>query len=262
MLLAKAGIRNANQVISRYALFAEVACAPSWKSIFPTIAETYPTTGVDFAKANKPIFPVKLKDGTIFQVRQNLELGLGAVVWDCGRVLASLMEDLSLNIFENKTVIDLGCGTGFCGILAKRLGARNVVLSDTASIGCLAEENMTFAENANVIPNCNAIKVESFDWCDEGTPNWVPLGGFDIVLASDCLYESKIYDDLLSALERVLANDGMLLLAYKMRHSDRELVFFEKLRSKGYNIVLLKQGIMRPKDLQDTGLHLFICCKV
>jgi predicted nicotinamide N-methyase len=262
MLLTKVGFWNANQVISRYTLFAEVACAPSWKSIFPTIAEKFPTTGVNFAKANKPIFPVKLQDGTIFQVRQNLELGLGAVVWDCGRVLSSLMEDLSLHFFENKTVIDLGCGTGFCGILAKRLGASNVVLSDTASVGCLAEENVTFAENTKVIPNSNAIKVESFDWCDEGTPKWVPPGGFDIVLASDCLYESKIYDDLLSALERVLANDGMLLLAYKMRHSDRELFFFEKLRNKGYNIALLKQGIMRPEDLQDTGLHLFICCKV
>ena len=57
----------------------------------------------------------------------------GAAVWKAGSLLADhLATTLGPRYFDGKTVVELGCGTGLCGIVAARLGARRVVLTDAS----------------------------------------------------------------------------------------------------------------------------------
>ena len=54
---------------------------------------------------------------------------LGVVVWDAAIVLTKYLETINSTI-RNKTVLELGSGTGAVGIGASVLGAGNVVVTD------------------------------------------------------------------------------------------------------------------------------------
>ena len=53
-------------------------------------------------------------------------MGVGAVVWDAGDLLCDFMchPANSQQYIHNKTVLDLGSGTGVCGIVAAANGAK------------------------------------------------------------------------------------------------------------------------------------------
>ena len=82
-------------------------------------------------------------------------VGTGAVVWECGIVLAMLLDwltstrvapsslqaALGRNGLRGRCVVELGSGTGIGGLAAAALGAR-VLLTDTADVQPLLESNI------------------------------------------------------------------------------------------------------------------------
>ena len=54
----------------------------------------------------------------------------GQVVWNAGALLAEHMATRLPTFFAGKRVLELGCGTGLPGIVAARLGASRLVLTD------------------------------------------------------------------------------------------------------------------------------------
>ena len=240
-----------------------------WERIFANASKETPTLGVNFVKANKKVFEVEMKDKSVLPVRQRLDLGLGAVVWDCGLVLSALLQDLPSSFLTRRSVIDLGCGTGFCGIVASaKCSAAHVVLTDVTEIMPLVNENVQGAIACNFISASNSIVAEHFDWCalledgaDDSKNSWVPQHGFDVVLASDCLYEPKHYEGLLLAFDKVLASSGILIIVYRMRHADRERLFFQKMKDRGFAFTCLHQEALQPKRLRNTGLYVFFATK-
>lgn len=68
------------------------------------------TLGVNYMIAMQPNFTLQV-DNYAISVQQDLKLGLGGVVWDCGIALTQyLMNEPSL--LQGKSVIELGAGTG------------------------------------------------------------------------------------------------------------------------------------------------------
>ena len=53
----------------------------------------------------------------------------GFKLWDCTVDLAKYMIGVT-DVFKGKRVMDLGCGHGLLGILAYKLGAKEVCLQD------------------------------------------------------------------------------------------------------------------------------------
>ena len=52
---------------------------------------------------------------------------------------------------------------------------------------------------------------------------------FEVVLCSDVLYEPKVFQDFLTALQHVTVKGTVVYIAYKRRHDDRESGFFRTL---------------------------------
>ena len=119
----------------------------------PSVHDVLRTTnGIHFSNATKERVTIALQhlpDLEIMQSNADGFEGLGAVVWQCGEVLCHFF-DTNTNgkqMIKNKTIYDLGCGTGLVGIVAAMCGAKSVVLSDRQDIVHLAKLNVLHVQN-------------------------------------------------------------------------------------------------------------------
>ncbi|WP_133477695.1 class I SAM-dependent methyltransferase [Cognatilysobacter segetis] len=96
-------------------------------------------------------------------------------LWPAGLRLAEVMHDFDI---EGKRILELGCGIGLASLVLKRRGA-DVVASDMHP---LAESFLAYNAALNGLPMLHFRRV---DWASR-----VPaLGLFDVVIASDVIYE-------------------------------------------------------------------------
>lgn len=66
------------------------------------------------------------------------DAGTGGVVWPAARALCRWQADLAEEELVGARVLELGAGTGACGLFAAGLGASSVCLTDGGPPGVLA----------------------------------------------------------------------------------------------------------------------------
>ena len=110
----------------------------------------------------------------------------GAAVWTAGTALATFLTTLDgVQALRGKRVIELGCGTGLCGIVAARLGASQVLLTD-GNADLLERTRDNVRHNMEQLHP--TIDVEPLQW---GGSTWTSrCVAPEVVLASDVLYQS------------------------------------------------------------------------
>lgn len=96
-------------------------------------------------------------------------------LWPSGRLLAQAMCRFDI---EGKRILELGCGIGLASLVLLRRGG-DVVASD---IHPLAEPFLAYNAALNALP---AVHYRQLRW-DRELPS---LGTFDLIIASDVLYE-------------------------------------------------------------------------
>lgn len=96
-------------------------------------------------------------------------------LWPSARLLAAAMDGFDI---AGKRILEAGCGIGLASLVLQRRGA-DVVASD---IHPLAEAFIAYNSALNGLP---AVHYRQMDW-ERPLPS---LGGFDVVIASDVLYE-------------------------------------------------------------------------
>ncbi|MEO6103307.1 MAG: methyltransferase domain-containing protein [Pseudoxanthomonas sp.] len=96
-------------------------------------------------------------------------------LWPAGRLLAQAMHRIDI---QGKRILELGCGIGLASLVLQRRGA-NVVASD---VHPLAESFLAYNAALNDLP---AVHYRQMRW-DRPLPT---LGEFDMIVASDVLYE-------------------------------------------------------------------------
>lgn len=102
----------------------------------------------------------------------------GTILWPAATLVASVLLT-SFGDSTDRVVLELGCGHGFCGLVARRLAER-VVLSDRdPAMRALAARNSALQPEP-------VDAVEAYGW-GEGDP-WPPRGQFGLVLASEVFY--------------------------------------------------------------------------
>ncbi len=123
-----------------------------------------------------------------------------AELWTSGVALA---HDVSRRSLRGARTLELGCGLALPSIAAARAGGR-VLATDWAPDAISAA-----AENAS--RNGAAIETLVCDWADPGA--LLARAPFQLVLASDVLYEQRNVDQLLALLPRLVGERGRVLLA-------------------------------------------------
>jgi predicted nicotinamide N-methyase len=134
----------------------------------------------------------------------------------------ALAHDLSLRSLRGKRTLELGCGLGLPSIAAARAGGR-VLATDWSPDAVLAT-----AANAER----NGVRVETLE-CSWATPD--PLmarGPWDLVLASDVLYERRNAELLLRLLPQLVDLRGLVLIADPQRAASG--AFLERVADDGW----------------------------
>lgn len=225
--------------------------------------------GVDFVDAMQShtlvdVGPVPQPDGfrgnlrwSQLRIEQRMsEVGIGAVVWNCGRfmcrILSRLPECPGGKFRPGVRLLELGCGTGIVGMACWLRGAASVTMTDIPQMLPLVRANVlaNFGDRGDgKLPE--GITLDEHIWGSDVRRFGRP---FDVVVGSDCLYDGKAMPGLLRTLLAVTNRNSVIYLVYKRRLEDRERPFFDQLREY-YDNVVFSSARETPLDWQSSGMH-------
>ncbi len=132
------------------------------------------------------------------------EGGIGCGIWLSSVVLSAWIAHHK-HLFKDKTIMELGCGVGLCGLTtAITTTPKSLQLTDcdTSLFECLKTNIERNSKSMKLIPT-----IQPYDWNTNDTTQQ-----YDIVLASDCVYHNTTCI-LLDAIINNLKVDGKLIMA-------------------------------------------------
>lgn len=122
------------------------------------------------------------------------------VLWPAAEALSIYLSQ-NPKLVKNKSVLELGCGTGYPSLVATVLGGDVLATDFHPTVEEFFQRN---CRHSNV-----TCKYQRLNW-REGTEE---VGKFDVVMGSDILYESKHAKEVALGLIRFLKPGGVILLA-------------------------------------------------
>ncbi|MBN1599661.1 MAG: 50S ribosomal protein L11 methyltransferase [Bacteroidales bacterium] len=128
--------------------------------------------------------------------------------------------------FKQKNVLDMGCGTGVLGILARMMGSSEVTMID------IDEWAFNNANENIMLNNINDIRVI------HGGKEVIPLENFDIILAN---INKNILKDQADVYAGCLSSGGMLMISGFLKTDTAEL-------KKIFNSFGFNKNILRSLD--------------
>lgn len=138
-----------------------------------------------------------------------------------------LQENIIPNLSQS-VVLELGTGTGMVGLICDHLGAAEILVTDYHP---RVLENVAH----NVEINHSKAKVSMLDFIKvskDEAPEWKNQK-FDIVIASDLLYEMEHAEHLPVAIEKLMKNDFYFMIPLRSTHWEEVLHFEHKMKTLG-----------------------------
>ncbi len=155
------------------------------------------------------------------EFRRDERLPYWAELWHSSIALAEYIAEHP-ELTAQRNVLEIGCGLGLPGIIASRTGA-TVTYSDYDNDALLAAE-LNHA--------CNASGREAdfilLDYRSAPSRRW------EVVLASDIVYERRMIEPALNFLRAAVSEDGCFILAEPNRRIAEP--FIEGLRAVGFHV--------------------------
>ncbi len=140
-------------------------------------------------------------------------------LWESAIGLARHVYELG-NTIAGQRILEIGCGFGLAGIVASQVGAE-VVFSD------FEYDALLFAQhNAQQ----NGIRSADYVQMDWNTPCFQCQ--FDVILASDVIYEEQNWQPLIQLLQTYLKPDGIAIFSEPNRKNAGG--FFKDIRKNGF----------------------------
>ena len=129
-------------------------------------------------------------------------------VWNSGilltRLLDKLNESTNQSIFNDKSIIELGCGVGLASLASAKLGASSVLATDAnTEVLELAQRNIQ-QNNLNGI-----IKTTALQWGLMDATEYESSA--DIVIGSDLTYNSGSWVVLAETMSTILKTNGIVI---------------------------------------------------
>lgn len=208
---------------------------------------------------------------------------IGSRIWQGSLVCARVLLQYTCRIAGAK-VLELGAGTGLCGLLAADMGARQVVITDCSYLALKAVlpsvlmndvgqrgtgpacwgmagdqihvRRHLWQNDAARSPGRGPVKhwsnVPTGPWGDEGIPDELDADEtFDFIIGSDVLYFDVQVTDLLATLATRLTDSGRGLLVITQRKSGMYTRLLEGFPQVGLTIVEESQVAVDSRDLYD-----------
>ncbi|XP_051479063.1 protein N-lysine methyltransferase METTL21A isoform X2 [Apus apus] len=136
-------------------------------------------------------------------------------------VLCTFLESGGIDL-RDRSVIELGAGTGLLGIVATLLGAR-VTITDRAVALEFLESNVQANLPSALRPRA---VVKELTW-GKDLDNFPP-GAFDFILGADIVYLEETFAELLQTLEHLCSERTVILLSCRIRY-ERDHKFLKML---------------------------------
>lgn len=141
--------------------------------------------------------------------------GCGGIAWPAGEVLSRYIcsrQDRQPGWIQEQRVLELGAGTGLVGLVAAKLGAPGVLITDQTPLLPLIERNIDLNDVRSV------CKAAEFNW-GELLPAPILSSGFDLILAADCVYFEPAFPLLVQSLCHLAdrSPSAEILFCYKKR---------------------------------------------
>lgn len=156
-------------------------------------------------------------------------------IWPAGRLLAQAMHRFEL---RGERILELGCGIGLASLVLQRRGA-DVVASDMHP---LAEPFLAYNSALNTLP---AVHYRSMHW-DTPLPS---LGQFDVIIASDVLYEQGHAELISNVIARHARDDAQVLVTDPGRGNSSR--FTRLMQAQDYSL----EETRCPMDDEDQPPH-------
>ena len=138
-----------------------------------------------------------------------------------------MLEYILENNFENKTVLDMGCGTGILGILASMKGAKKITAIDIDEWSFNgAKENTALNHIKNIevkLGDANLLGEEKYDFIFANIQRNVLLN--DMQKYSECLngsgkiFLSGFYENDMTAIKNEAEKNGLVDAGFKIKNS-------------------------------------------
>ena len=162
------------------------------------------------------------------RAHKQYENSTGMAVWKGSEVMAAFLLQHEATMVQNRTICELGAGVGLCGIVASRLGAKSVLMTDgdttvlenlrhnvdlnsitaTATATIHVPDDSESHSNTGTETNtaaAAAISCPQLVWGKESGRNFAKAHGHqDVVLATDCVYITKSVRPLLGTIHEIL----------------------------------------------------------
>lgn len=189
-------------------------------------------------------------------IDQKLECDVGCVVWDAALLLAKYLDfNCQQLTLQSANVVELGAGTGFCGLMAAALGAQ-VLITDLSYCVDIMRRNVS--KNKHLVGN--RIRVEEFDWNQTDPKSdaffGLKLSEINLILVSDCVYYEQSVEQLFRTIDWLASKGATVLLSYEERDDKRELIDkFFKLVDNRFEIIEIESQELHP-EYRSPDLHL------
>ncbi|KAH7922694.1 hypothetical protein BV22DRAFT_1037234 [Leucogyrophana mollusca] len=195
---------------------------------------------------------------TLLESRTTIESGTtGLRTWRASLVLAQYLIS-NPNITSQKIVLELGCGTGFVGIIVASLMSSNpspIYLTDV-------NEDVLARCRDNVQLPCNksslhpSVRYRILDWSDALNAAVVPLRSFfsdaspQVILGADLVFDHTIFPSLVGVLSLAVKGGTMALIALTVRNEDTLECFLHQAR----DVLRVEQIPYVPPEITFVGI--------
>lgn len=166
-------------------------------------------------------------ESRLLEVSTN-RLPYGVSLWPSAIALAHEVASRG-SAFRDRSVLELGAGTGLPGIVAATLGAR-VVQTDRDELA------MSVCRRNGEHNGIRAIAYRHADWT-----TWDDPGRYDWIIGSDILYGESLHPQLRRIFDANLASGGRVLISDPLRSMSLRLL--ESLEAEGWGVAMTRWDV-------------------